>query len=67
MTDKTAQQVIGEHMRKIAHRVMDVFENADEDTTADEIMPQVFAAIGLVQAFGAGVEHGSQTTERGEL
>ena len=39
------------HMKKLAHRVMDVFENADDDALADEIMPAVFEAIGLVDAF----------------
>ena len=61
MTEQTAQQVIDEHMQKVAHRVMDVFENADEDTTADDIMPEVFAAIGLTQTFGADAEIGRRS------
>ncbi|GAA4774449.1 hypothetical protein [Microbacterium gilvum] len=47
-----AQGVIDAHMRQVAHRVMDVFQNADEDALADEVMADVFTAIGLVEAFG---------------
>jgi hypothetical protein len=50
---ETDQKASDEHMQKIAHRVMDVFENADEDDTADDVMQDVFAAIGLTEAFGA--------------
>ena len=46
---------IAEHMQQVAHRVMDVFENADQDALAEEVMADVFAAIGLAQAFGAEV------------
>lgn len=55
---KIAQHVIDTHMQKISHRVMDVFEKASEDTLADEIMTDVFAAIGLTEAFGAISESG---------
>lgn len=55
------QSVIDEHMRKVSHRVMDVFEAADEETLADEIMTEVFAAIGLVEAFtGPDQQNGSK-------
>lgn len=47
------QKASDEYMQKLAHRVMDVFENADDEDTADDVMPQVFAAIGLAEAFGA--------------
>lgn len=58
-----AQQVIDAHMQKIAHRVMDVFERADEDTTADEIMADVFTAIGLSQAFGVTTDRENRSTK----
>jgi hypothetical protein len=45
------QEIIDRHMRQVAQRVIDVFENADEDATADDIMQDVFEAIGLVEAF----------------
>jgi hypothetical protein len=51
MSEKTPQQIIDEHMVKVSHRVMDVFENADEDALAEDVMPDIFEAIGLVENF----------------
>lgn len=51
MTEIDPQEVIDSHIRGMIHRVMDVFENADEDTLADEIMEDVFEAMGLVEVF----------------
>jgi hypothetical protein len=45
------QELINAHMRTIAHRVIDVFENAEDDALAEDVMQEVFAAIGLVEAF----------------
>jgi hypothetical protein len=45
------QPTIDAHMQQVAHRVMDVFEKADEDALAEEIMQEVFTAIGLVESF----------------
>ena len=52
---QAAQEASDDHMQKLAHRVMDVFGNADEDALAEEIMQDVFAAIGLTEAFGAAI------------
>lgn len=45
------QARVDEHMQKLAHRVMDVFEEAEDDASALDVMPDVFAAIGLVESF----------------
>ena len=52
----TGQRAVDAHMQKIAHRVMDVFEEADEDTLADDIMQDIFAAVGIVEVFTNGDE-----------
>lgn len=61
MHDKTPQQIIDEHMQKVAHRVISVFEEADEDATADEVMEDVFWAIGLVESFTHEHQNGDQS------
>lgn len=48
-----SQLVIDEHMQQVAHRVMDVFGKADDDALAEEVLADVFTAIGLTEAFGA--------------
>lgn len=48
--EKEAQLIIDAHMQKVAHRVMDVFENADEDALAEEVMEDVLSAIGIDHA-----------------
>jgi hypothetical protein len=70
-----AQARIDQHMQQVAHRVMDVFENADEDDLAEDVQQQVYAAIGLLPAFGVAptaepvsvVEMAPGTTFRDDL
>lgn len=50
-TIRAAQQQADIHAQQLAHRVMDVFENADEDALAEDIQADIYAAIGLQQAF----------------
>lgn len=41
------QRIIDEHMGDLTARVIDVFDEAPADATAEDVMPDVFAAIGL--------------------
>jgi hypothetical protein len=41
------QKATDDYMVKLAQRVMDVFDAADPEDTAEHLIPQVFAAIGI--------------------
>jgi hypothetical protein len=41
------QKATDDYMVKLAQRVMDVFDAADPEDTAEHLIPQVFAAMGI--------------------
>ena len=63
--DTAAQAAIDDHMRALAQRVIDVFEDADEDALAEGVMSDVFSAIGLLEAHGAMPGPDGEGSDRG--